>query len=204
MQGAGAPPAVRARLRCARIPTPIGFQRDECVQRFALPARASSVCAYVSAAMSPRRIAATASTADRLTSSFTAVASTLVDPSAKPMAVIATAPPIASRRVHPRIGRVRARIGGSFDALIRCKGWIVQRANLLRRGLAGSRVESPSPAVSVLVGSRVGDHHPRLLFEVVAAAGEQQRLARELFGLCGVASFRWQRASSIHSCALSG
>ena len=72
-------------------------------------------------------------------------------------------------------------------------GWIVEQANLLLSGGADSRRQSrffqpgEQPRGLLLLRARVGDDDPRLLFEVVAVAGEQQRLARELFGLRRIA-----------------
>ena len=68
-------------------------------------------------------------------------------------------------------------------------GWIVQRANLLRSALADSRCQCTKSG-SVFLRARIGDDDPRLLFEVVAAASEQQCFACELFGLRGLPSFR--------------
>ena len=58
---------------------------------------------------------------------------------------------------------------------------------------------------SLFLRARIGDDDPRLLFEVVAVAGEQQCLARELFGLRGIAFLQMaSRAVRSRALRLSG
>src|SRR5262245_29334499 len=84
--------------------------------------------------------------------------------------------------------RSKHEVDSVLDALIRIAPLGFENESISNISPSASAIfQRPARLVSALCRFRVGDDHVGLLLEVVALSREQQRLARELFGLRGIA-----------------